>query len=327
MAPAPIYLLTGDDGALLSEALTTLVTELVGDGDRGLLIDDFSGEDYTVEHVVDGAQTIPFLTDRRIVVARGFDRFNTADVEPLVRYLASPLDTSAIVVEWRSGRVPKKLADAIKAAKGVSRSTKAPSQARARDEWLSERLAASPVALEPRAKRLIAEHLGEDMGRLGGLLNTLESAFGPGQQLGVDDVRPFLGEAGSVPMWDLTDAIDKGDISTSLTVLSRMLDAGGMHPLQIMSTLHRHFERLMMLDGSGARDDKAAAALLGMKGSTFPAKKALTQARKLGGEPIKAAIHLLAQADLDMKGGTALDGRTVLEVVTARLAQTSARRR
>lgn len=326
MAP-PIHLLTGDDAALLSEALTSLVNELVGDGDRSMLVDELSGDDYTVEHVVDAAQTLPFLTDRRIVVARGFDRFVTAEVGPLVSYLEAPLSTSTVIIEWTSGRVPKKLADAVKAAKGVSRSTKAPGQARARGDWLDERLAGSPVALEPRAKRLIAEHLGEDMGRLGGLLATLESAFGPGRALGEDDIRPFLGDAGAVPTWDLTDAVDKGDIATSLKVLARMLDAGGMHPLQIMATLGRHYERLLMLDGSGVRDEKAAAALLGMKGSTFPARKALTQSRRLGSEPIHKAIGLLAAADLDMKGGSALDNRTVLEVLTGRLAQTSGRRR
>jgi len=327
MVSAPIYLLSGDDPALLSEGLTTLVTELVGDGDRSLLVDELIGDDYTVEQVVGGAHTIPFLTDRRIVVARSFDRFNARDLDPLVNYLGSPLESSTIVVEWKSGRVPKKLADAIKSAKGVSKSTRAPGQARARKDWLDDRLADSPVALEPAAKRLIAEHLGEDMGRLGGLLNTLESAFGPEQRLGPDKVAPFLGEAGSVPTWDLTDAVDKGDISTALTVLARMLDAGAMHPLQIMATLNRHFERLLMLDGSGARDEKAAAALLGMKGSTYPAKKALTQCRKLGSEPIRAAVHLLASADLDMKGRTALTNRTVLEIVVARLAQTAGRRR
>ncbi|MCB0990226.1 MAG: DNA polymerase III subunit delta [Acidimicrobiales bacterium] len=326
MKSKPIYLLNGDDPSLLSESLTKLVNELVGDGDRTLLVDELAGEEYTVEHVVDAAHTIAFLSDRRIVVARGFERFSADELDPMVRYLGDPLDTSTVVVEWRSGRIPKRLTDAIKSAGGEKRSTAAPAQARARQGWLDERMASSPVALEPRAKKLIADHLGEDVGRLGGLLATLESAFGPGVKLGVDDVAPFLGDAGSVPVWDLTDAVDRGDIGGSLGVLARMLDAGGMHPLQVMAVLHRHFERMLMLDGSGVRDDKAAAALLGMKGSTFPAKKALTQTRRLGSEPIRSAIGLLARADLDLKGNSALEARTVVEILTARLAQLAARR-
>lgn len=326
MAGAPAHLLNGDDPALLSEAMTRLVDTLVGDGDRTLLVDDHAGDDYTVEHVVDAARTLPFLTDRRIVVARGLERFSADELAPLVTYLADPSPTSTLVLEWAGGRVPKKLTDALKAAGGVKTATGAPGQARARKSWLDDRLAAAAVSLEPRAKQAIADHLGEDMGRLGGLLAVLESTFGPGVAVSADDVAPFLGRTGSVPTWDLTDALDRGDISGALAVLGRMLDAGGMHPLQVMAVLHRHYERMLRLDGSGARDEKAAAQLLGMKGSTFPAKKALTQTRRLGTEPVNRAIVLLGRADLDLKGDSGLDARTVVEVVVARLAQLAARR-
>ena len=35
------------------------------------MVDDFDGEEYELRSVVDAAQTAPFLTDTRIVVARG----------------------------------------------------------------------------------------------------------------------------------------------------------------------------------------------------------------------------------------------------------------
>ena len=43
-----------------------------------------------------------------------------------------------------------------------------------------------------------------------------------------------------------------------------------------------------------------------------PARKALDQSRRLGHEGIVTAIRLLARADLDLRGATALDGRLVL---------------
>ena len=43
--------------------------------------------------------------------------------------------------------------------------------------------------------------------------------------------------------------------------------------------------------------------MLGMKGSTFPAKKALDQGRRLGGdEGRRRRSQLLAQADVDLRG-------------------------
>ncbi|MDG2263339.1 MAG: DNA polymerase III subunit delta, partial [Actinomycetota bacterium] len=259
MADAPIHLLNGNDAALLSEAMSALVERLVGDGDKTLLVDDHTTEDYKVEHVVDAARTLPFLTDRRIIVARGAERFTADELGPLVSYLDDPSPTSTIIVEWGGGRVPKKLTDAIKASGGVKIATAAPQQARALQSWLDDRWADSAVSLEPRAKRAIAEHLGEDVGRLGGLLAVLESAFGVGVQLSAEDVEPFLGQSGSAPPWDLTDALDKGDITAALHVLARLLDGGERHPLQIMASLHSHYERMLKLDGSGVRDEETAA--------------------------------------------------------------------
>jgi DNA polymerase-3 subunit delta len=47
----------------------------------------------------------------------------------------------------------------------------------------------------------------------------------------------------------------------------------------------------------------------------------MEQGRRLGGERIASAIALLAEADLDVKGQTALPPDLVLEVLVARLSR------
>ena len=64
----------------------------------------------------------------------------------------------------------------------------------------------------------------------------------------------------------------------------------------------------------------AAAAILGLKGSTFPARKALALTRKLGSHRLASVFALLAQADLDVRGASAVPDHTTLEVLVARLA-------
>jgi DNA polymerase-3 subunit delta len=90
--------------------------------------------------------------------------------------------------------------------------------------------------------------------------------------------------------------------------------------LVILATLHSHFARMLRLDGAGVADEAGAAALLGITGSTFPAKKALLQVRRLGSEPVARAIHLLADADLALKGAVDWPAEVVLEVLVARLS-------
>jgi DNA polymerase-3 subunit delta len=148
----------------------------------------------------------------------------------------------------------------------------------------------------------------------------LASVYGEGVKLSADDVLPYLGVEGSVRPFDLTDAIDRGDVPGALDNLHRLLDGGGWHPLQVMATLGNHYGRMLALDGSGAGDERAAAELLGMKGSTYPARKALDGARKLGTDRLREFTALLAQADLDLRGAKAWPPELVVEVLVARLA-------
>lgn len=331
---APVTLLKGTDDVLRGEALTRLLDDLVDGGDRSLLVDEFDLDVTTLGAAIDAAQTIPFLTDRRIVVVRRFGRFSKGeDVAELVTYLGDPLPSTALVLVWEKSvkatetgspvstkpAVPQALTKAIKAAGGVVLDTSAGKL----DSWVPAQLKEAGLDVEPRAVKLIIETLGDDAGGLVELMGRLKGAHAPGGRLGVDDVTGLLGRSGGVAPWDLTDAIDQGDAGRALEQLHRMLRGGDRHPLAIMATVQSHYLRMLKLDGAGARGEKDAAQVLGMKGSTFPAKKALAQANKLGSAKIRRAVGLVADADVDLRGARAWPGELVMEVLVARLARLS----
>lgn len=323
MTTPPIHLVKGDDPSLVRDAVRDLVDRLVGDGDRSLIVDEYAGDGYELAAVVDAAQTPPFLTDRRVVVGRDLHQFKSADaLAPLLAYLAQPLDTTSLVVVWEGGAVHKGLAEAIKKAGGETIDSSPGYSAKDQRAWLAEHVAASGLHLDRAAVEAIAQNLGQDVSRLSGILDSLEGTFGPGAKLSLADVEPYLGEAGGVAPWDLTDAIDRGDIPTAVAQLHRFHGKDRPWPL-VIGTLHGHVQRMLAIDGSDARTDKEAAAVLGMKGSTFPAKKAMEQGRRLGGDKIGQAVKLLAEADRDLRGHRdfgAVNDALVLEVLVARLA-------
>ncbi len=313
-----IHLLTGDDESLLRSATNELVDRLVGDGDRSMTVDDFDGEEYEIRSVVDAAQTPPFLSERRVVVARRIGRFTDDDLASLRAYVEHPLDSTELVLTGGGGRLAKGFAAVVKRA-GTVVATDPPRRARDRQGWVEERIAAAGLRIEPRAANQLAAWLGEDAGRLESVLTTLRSAYGSDRTLGEADIAPFRGEAGGVPPWDLTDAVDRGDTTAALTLLGRMLHAGERHPLQVMAILHSHYGNLAKLDGADARDQDEAARATGLSG--FPAKKALGNYRRLGGPAVKRAMELLAQADLDLRGARELDDELVMELLVARLSK------
>ncbi|HEX9969269.1 MAG TPA: hypothetical protein VGB03_03950, partial [Acidimicrobiales bacterium] len=155
------------------------------------------------------------------------------------------------------------------------------------------------------------------------ILQALAAAYGEGALIGVEELTPFLGQAGGVAPWDLTDAVDNGDTEAALSYMRRMVAAGERHPLVILATLHRHYQAMLKLDGAEVRDESEAAALLGV--APFPAKKAMNQARRLGSPGIARALAWLAEADLDLRGAKAWPDNLVLEVLVARLSKLAPR--
>jgi DNA polymerase-3 subunit delta len=333
MSRSPVHLVRGGDEVLLAEGARELVDRLLEGRDRTEVLDEFSGDDYDPAEVAMAATTVSMFGSR-VVVARNLARCTVEQLAPLLGYLEDPSPDTELVLVWdrpvmkglHANPVPKKLVDAVTAAGGEVHDHGAPANPKGRAAWIDDQLRASGVRLEPAARRLLGDRLGEDVARLGGIMEVLRAVHGD-RTVSADELGPYLGAAGSVPPWDLTDAIDAGDVALALTNLRRLLDGGARHPLQVMVTLQQHVERMVRLDGAAVGDEKDAARLLGMKGSTYPAKKALAQSARLGSSRLRRAMELLARADLDLRGRTAQDGGAVLEVLVARLAALSAPRR
>ena len=110
-----LRLIVGDDPILVGEAISASVEELVGDGDRSLMLELLTETDYRNDDgdwesakVLDAARTPPFLTERRVVVGRHLSRFSRKDdYGPIINLLGEPLETTDLVLVWERGVEPK----------------------------------------------------------------------------------------------------------------------------------------------------------------------------------------------------------------------------
>ena len=114
-----------------------------------------------------------------------------------------------LILVGGGGTIPAPLVKAVTASgKVIDVSVTRPGDRKA---WLHDHLRGAPVKLEPQAAQLLGQHVGEDLGRVEGLLGALAAAYGQGARITVEDLQPYLGEAGTVARYELTDAIDRGD--------------------------------------------------------------------------------------------------------------------
>ena len=328
---APIYLIRGDDSTLIGNALRTLTDHLLEDQSREIGLEELveahhrtDDGGYSLDSLLTAAQTIPFLTESRVVVGRDMGAFSKKElVKPLLEYLSNPLSSTRLVLVWekgpnlqRLGQIPKALLEVVEKS-GEVIDTRV---GRKIGEWIRDQVSLSGVQLDNASIQALQENVGEDVASVTGILETLRSVFGETDLIKLDDALPYLGAKGGIPPWELTDAISSGNATLAIQKLERLRKAGGRHEMQILAVLHGHFSRILRLAGLDLGSPKEAAEVLGDKGSSFRAGKSLQDARKLGSPQSRKAISLLADADLAIRGQSALPGDAILEVLVARLA-------
>jgi len=336
------HLVQGADPALRDREVQRLVEELLAGEDRTLALEEHEiparrraaaddgasepeGDGTSLEvpvfaAVVNALQSPPFMTAHRVVVVREIGNLTTDQAKWIAAWMEDESDATRLVLVAGGGRTPPALDKAGKAHGSIS----APET-----EQIAGVLAAalkdSGVRLAPDASTHLLAHLGDDAGRVPELVEVLAAAYGSGATIGVDEVEVYLGDVGTAGPFDLTNAIDRGDVASALEVLHRLLTATStrapkpMHPLQVMAMLVRHYQRLLRLDDPFLTTKEQAAEALGMKsagGARFP----LEAAKRLGTDGLRDAMQLLSRAELDFRGFGGLDERTVIDVLVARLA-------
>ena len=324
----------GTDATIVNDAVHAVITELLDGIDPSMALEDLTARDgasdddtaSATQRVLDALNTPPFLVDRRVIVLRDVHTLRDEDADLLLAWAASPTPGVTLIVSQvgakSKGRLVKSADRVVDVAVG--------SRPKDRLAFVAAKLEFYKVRTSAPVIQKIADRLGDDMARVDSLARTLQSIYGT-SPLQFEHVEAYLGDAGDVPEWDLTDAIDQGAAATAIEVARRMLYSKSRSGLQIVNILQRHYLKMVRLEGSGASTGEEAAALLG--GHAFPAQKLVRGARLLGADRLVYAVDLITRADRDLKGGATFGGRndddvdqtdvTVTEILVARLAKLS----
>jgi DNA polymerase-3 subunit delta len=326
-----VVAVVGTDATMVYDSLHNVIGDAVGDLDPSFALEDFTAKDVTaaglesvISRVMGALNTPAFLVERRVVVVRDAQLFLADEVDQLLDWIGSPTPSTTLVlavVGAKSNKLVKAASDVVEVNVGT--------RSAERVVFVLDKMAEYRVSVDRPVCQQVADQVGDDVARVDALARTLQSIYGTAP-LNFAHIEPYLGDAGDVPEWDLTDAIDGGDATKAIVVARRMLDSKSRAGLQIVNILQRHYLRMARLEGSGVRGDEAAAALLGI--NKYPAGKSLRVGERLGPQRISTAVHWITQADLNLKGGVSYGGKdldtdldvtdlTVVEVLVARLAK------
>ena len=211
------YAVCGGEVFLRSRAAAALIDRVLGDADRMLALTEYDGSEASASlaSVLDDLRTLPFLTDRRLVVVREADAFITRYRQELEDYLDSPSATGVLLLDCKIFPSNTRLYKRVAAVGEVTECK--PIKAYAVPGWLTEHCrGVYGKRLDARAASLLCDQIGADLGLLDAELQKLALYVGERETIGADDVEKLTGRCREEQVWDILSAIGAGNRAKAL---------------------------------------------------------------------------------------------------------------
>jgi DNA polymerase-3 subunit delta len=310
----PAYLIHGDDHGRIAERRARLrAMAEAASGVGGVEL--FEGDACTPEAIATALSSMTFAIGRRFVIADGVERWKDAEVAAVAAAMQG-LDDAEITVAFfgrDEGRatVPDALVAAVERAGGQIAAEMAV-KPRELPRWLQARAQELGIELDTQAARALVGQVGERQQRLVRELEKLALEHGEGAHIGVEEVQDSSASSAERKLWTLADALVAGDTRTATRALLELRTQGERLPGLLYGMVRRVRDALAIAEALDA-GQPAAQIKRGLRMPAFAADRLISDVAKRDVESYRRALELLADLELESRGG----GRGVLSEETA----------
>ncbi len=218
----PAYLLLGEEDFLKEEAVEKLKAKFLSSQTKDLNYSVFYAreKDFNLKEMLEGLNTLPFLSKKRVVVLKDADSLAAPQKESVLFYLRNPRESSVFVIESRSPVIKGEfLLEASKLAQLVYyRRLTDP----ALNTWLIKKAGSSGKKISLEAVNAIKEGLPNDLRTLSSNMDNIILYIGKRPLVTAKAVEKIIGVNPSHTAFDLIRGIEKKDARTALRVFSSL---------------------------------------------------------------------------------------------------------
>lgn len=277
----PVWLLVGEERLLRDQALDVIVKRALTGGLPEFNLDKFTAGEAPVDKVLGATRTVPMMANKRVVVVRGIDRWDSdgsedPPLDKIAEYAKEPIDSTCLVLvaEKLDGR--RKLVTLAKKQGFIVDC--ATVGGRQLPGWIKARAKAKGHTIDADVAELIAEIAGPELSYLDDALERLSLYVGPKEPITEDAVTVCVTRVRLADTWKLVDAASTKDLGCVLTLFADVYDPRDRGlPLigAIAWSLRRLLKLQVALEGGAGMDEAARRA------GIYPAFRAREHAQKL----------------------------------------------
>jgi DNA polymerase-3 subunit delta len=315
----------GDDTFRVQQKVGQLVAAFREKFDpTGLNLSEFGDKKILVNEVLGAVHTLPFLSQKRMVVVRDLlNVTHTSDQDVWLEGFKKMAD-STIVVFWETMNPTtlekKPFFKELSALAQVHRYVFAQLQGAELNRWVQNRVKEHGGSIDGVALRALVERVGADLWQMNNEIQKLV-AYAGGQMITTLMVNELIHASFEGKIFQLIDAVSQRRSADAIRLLQEER-LSGANDHYLLTMLGRQVRMLLgaraFLDGNPQATSQELANALNLH--AFVAQKALTQARGFSLKHLKAVHDLLFQFDVQMKTGR-IDADLAVDLTTIKLTQ------
>gem|GEM_PF-51870 len=334
---SPVYLFYGEETYMRDFYLNRFKL-LIPEEYRDFNLDILDGRETGIETIVNIAGTLPFLSDKRLVIVKNADFFkarrkgqgkNTGKSEEgtgngdkvpdtdnseesgedrsgedsgmkvLEAYLADPSISTCLIFCSDSVDKKRRIYKNIEKCGQVVQFSSL--RNRELNQWIDSRARKLGMIIEPQASAGLIAAVGNNLRQLSSELKKL-ACYTSGAKITASDVKLMVSRTAELNIFDLVDAVGGRDYKTAVRMAREMV-SGGEPVIRLLYMTARQFRLIIkaksILD-EGCPEKQAAGQ---MQVHPYVAQKCIKQARNYSLDELKRCMEKILSTDADIKTG------------------------
>lgn len=298
------YAVVGDDLLKRQRVLKRMHMRLEREGDLSFNYDKFDAADTSAQDIISACTTLPFASEKRLVVCENFSKFKKSDAEQIAKYIKNPLSTTVLILISDQASPSSPI---LKAISTLSREAlidcaqpnkkKLPEfvVSMAKNHGLSMTIGAASTLIELVGENTV--HIDEELRKIALSKNVSNKS----EVVEEKDVRDLVARTAELKPWDFVDAFSKRDLKQCMKVRSCMPSVTSHALLRQCIVRIRELICVKTLGNSTSKENIADE--LGLTNRAFIVGYRAAQAQNFTAKELRCALISSVETEKKMKSG------------------------
>lgn len=311
-----LILLYGQESYFLDEGVNSVRNAVVAPENRDFNLTQYHGKDFKAMEVVEQARTFPIFSDRRLIILKNIHEASADQLEGLLPYVTDPVPETVLLLTAEKIDARRKFFQVLKKSGAAIEFKKI--YENQLPSFVKELATSLNVSLTGGALRIFCKRVGTNLVEVKGELEKLAGYLGERDLADEKDVAAIVSDTRIESVFELTDALGKGDRSTALTLLDRLL-AEGQAPLMILAMMTRHFRQMWKIKALTEQKVSQSEFPKRVGVSPYFLKGLMQQANRFNSQQYRQVFEKFLATDLALKSSGA-EPRMLMESLVLEIA-------